>query len=171
MLQTLTFMAGADTLEESSMAVAVLAGVIYAQKEDKRFDKINFDNREENLEYFKNLYTCFTPTPEEELSKMFDIIFELMTHDKDNDLKSEAYEITREAALQVHEAFQKLGHEDAPVEVVANMVFAVMLEATRQLLELVEDIEVDGESRYDFQLIKDHSNKNSKSLKDYESLG
>lgn len=164
-------MAGADTLEESSMAVAVLAGVIYAQKEDMKYDKTNFDNREENLEYFKSLYICFTPTPEEELSKMFDTIFELMTHDKDNDLKTEAYEITREAAQQVHEAFEKLGREDAPVELVANIVFAVMLDATRKLLELVEDIEVDGEAQYNFQLIKDHSDKNSKSLKDYESLG
>jgi hypothetical protein len=170
-LQALTFMAGADTLEESSMAVAVLAGVIYAQKEDIKYDKINFDNREENLGYFKSLYTCFTPTPEEELSEMFDTIFELMTHDKDNDLKTEAYEITREAAQRVHEAFQKLGQEDAPVELVANIVFAVMLEATRKLLELVEDVEVDGESRYDFQLIKNHSNKTNKSLKDYDSLG
>jgi hypothetical protein len=77
----------------------------------------------------------------------------------------------RTAAEHVHAAFQNLNQDS--ISNTANYVLSVMREALESLIGLVQDAEdEDSDSKYTFQLIRDHSKKDPGSvLKDYESLG
>ena len=76
------------------------------------------------------------------------------------------------AAEQIHSAFQTLNEES--ISTTANFVLQVMKDALESLINLIEDTDDDddSDSKYTFQLIRDHSKKDPGTvLKDYEALG
>lgn len=160
-----------DLIEDSEVALGLLASIIYIQQADMAFENVNLSDPIVTLEYFKSLYQAFSRVPPEEVDELFKDLTRLMKlGGTPNNAEGEAHNIMKTAAEQVHTAFQNLQQES--ISDVANYVLLVMRDALEKLIDLVQDSEDDSDSKYTFQLIRDHSKKDPASvLKDYESLG
>lgn len=167
----LTLLTMYDLADDSEIALGLLASVIYIQKADMEYEKINFEDFTETYQYFKKLYQTFTRIPDEEVDALFMDFNRLLKVKGDTSMGTQAHEIMRKAAEQIHTAFQEL-NEDS-ISATANFVLLVMKEALENLIELIQDAEDDdGDTKYAFQLIKDRSRKDPGAvLKDYEVLG
>lgn len=167
----LTLLTMSDLIEDSEVALGLLASIIYIQQADMAFDKVNFNDPITTLEHFKSLYQAFSRVPPEEVDELFKDLTRLMKAGGTvNNAEGEAHSIMRNASEQVHLAFENLQQQS--ISDVANYVLLVMKDALEKLIDLVQDSEDDSDSKYAFQLIRDHSKKDPASvLKDYESLG
>jgi len=167
----LTLLTMYDLVEDSEVALGLLASIIYIQQVDMGFDKVNFDEPIPTLIYFKTLYQAFSRIPPNEVDELFTDLTRLIKSGGANNAEGEAHRIMRNAAEQIHYAFQDLNQES--ISNTANFVLLVIKDALEGLIELVQDSEDDdSDSKYTFQLIRDHSKKDPGSvLKDYESLG
>ncbi|KAF9528140.1 hypothetical protein CPB83DRAFT_358655 [Crepidotus variabilis] len=172
LINGLTLLTMSDLIEDSEVALGLLASIIYIQQADMAFDNVNLDDPISTLEYFKTLYQAFSRVPPEEVDELFKDLTRLMKlGGTSSAAEVEAHGIMRTAAEQVHAAFENLHQES--ISNVANYVLLVMRDALEKLIDLVQDSEDDdSDSKYTFQLIRDHSKKDPASvLKDYESLG
>ena len=171
LLNVLTLFTTSNFVEDSEIALLLLAGVIYTQQVDMGFDKVDLDNPIATLLYFKTLYQAFSRAPPDEVDELFKDLTRLMNLGGSGDAEGEAHRIMRSAAEQIHTVFQNLNQDSTSNT--ANYVLQVMREAVESLIELAEDDEDDeSETKYTFQLIRNHSKKDASSvLKDYESLG
>lgn len=160
-----------DFIDDSELALGLLASVIYIQHADKDFHQVDLQDPLATLTYFKALYQAFSRVPPEEVEDLFKDLTRLMGLGGHNNSEGEAHRIMRTAAEQVHDAFQNLNQDS--ISNTANYVLSVMREALENLIGLVQDTEDDdSDAKYTFQLIRDHSKKDPGSvLKDYESLG
>ena len=167
----LTLLTMYDLVDDSEIALGLLAGVIFMQKVDADYEHTNFEDTTETYLYFKRLYQSFTRIPEEEVEELFRNFHRMMKAGGGANTEIQAQEIMRKAANQIHKAFQELN--DDSISATANFVLLVMKEALEALIELVQDAEDDdSDSKYTFQLIKDRSKKDPAAvLKDYEVLG
>jgi len=157
-----------DFIDDSELALSLLASTIYIQQADRAFNQVNLQDPHATLTYFKKLYQAFSRDPPEDVDDLFK---ELTRLGERNNAEGEAHDIMRTAAEQVHAAFQDLNQNS--VSSTANYVLSVMREALESLIGLVEDADDDdSDTKYTFQLIRDRSKKDPGSvLKDYESLG
>jgi len=157
-----------DFIDDSELALGLLASTIYIQQADKAFNQVNLQDPLATLTYFKNLYQAFSRDPPKDVDDLFK---ELARLGERNNVEGEAHHIMQTAAEQVHAAFQDLNQNS--VSNTANYVFSVMREALDGLIGLIEDADDDdSDTKYTFQLIRDRSKKDPGSvLKDYESLG
>jgi len=172
-LNIFTLLTTYDLVEDSEIALGLLASIIYIQRVDMEYDTVDFASPIATLAYFKRLYQSFTRVPPEEV----DDLFSDLTHRMKiagggvNNVDAEARQIMRNASEKIHEAFQVLDEET--ISNTANFVLLIMKDALESLIDLIEDTEDDdSDSKYTFQLIRDHSKKDSGTvLKDYEALG
>ncbi|KAJ3498575.1 hypothetical protein NLJ89_g10200 [Agrocybe chaxingu] len=161
-----------DLVEDSEIALGLLASIIYLQKADMGYEHVNFDDSISTLSYFKTLYQSFSRLPQEEVDELFKDLTRLMkAGGSKNNAEGEAHRIMRTAAEQIHLAFQDLSQES--ISNSANHILIVMRDALEALIDLVQDSEdEDSDTKYTFQLIRDSSKKDPGAvLKDYESLG
>jgi hypothetical protein len=160
-----------DFMDDSELALGLLASVIYIQQADRDFDQVDLQDPLATLTYFKTLYQAFSRVPPEDVDELFKDLTRLMKLSGPGNTEREAHQIMRTAAEHVHAAFQNLNQDS--ISNTANYVLSVMREALESLIGLVQDAEdEDSDSKYTFQLIRDHSKKDPGSvLKDYESLG
>lgn len=158
-------------MDDSELALGLLASVIYIQQADRDFDQVDLQDPLATLTYFKTLYQAFSRVPPEDVDELFKDLTRLMKLSGPGNTEREAHQIMRTAAEHVHAAFQNLNQDS--ISNTANYVLSVMREALESLIGLVQDAEdEDSDSKYTFQLIRDHSKKDPGSvLKDYESLG
>jgi hypothetical protein len=171
LLNALTLFTTSNFVEDSEVALLLLAGVIYIQQVDMGFDEVDLDDSIATLFYFKSLYQAFSRAPPDEVDELFKDLTRLMKVGGPSDAEGEAHRIVRSAAEQIHTVFQNLNQDS--ISDTANYVLQVMREAVESLIELAQDNEDDeSETKYTFQLIRNHSKKDASSvLKDYESLG
>ncbi|KAF8971930.1 hypothetical protein BDZ97DRAFT_1153950 [Flammula alnicola] len=171
LLNALTLLTTYDLVEDSEIALGLLASIIYIQQADMQYDKIDFDDPIATLAYFKKLYQSFSRIPADEVDELFKDLTRLMKLGGENNPELQGHRIMRTAAEQIHVAFQELNQDS--ISNTANFVLLVMRDALEGLIELVQDTEDDdSDSKYTFQLIRDHSKKDPGAvLKDYESLG
>ena len=172
LLNLLTLLTTYDLVEDSEIALGLLASMIYIQRVDMEHDTIDFGDPVATLAYFKRLYQSFTRVPTEEVDELFgDLTRRMKLGGGENNLDVEAHQIMCKAAGSIHSAFQTLNEES--ISTTANFVLQVMKDALENLINLIEDTEDDdSDSKYTFQLIRDHSKKDPGTvLKDYEALG
>ncbi len=171
LLNALTLFTTSNFVEDSEVALLLLAGMIYIQQVDMGFDDVDLDDSIATLFYFKTLYQAFSRAPPHEVDELFKDLTRLMKVGGPHDAEGEAHRIMRSAAEQIHAVFQNLNQDS--ISNTANYVLQVMREAVESLIELAQDNEDDeSETKYTFQLIRNHSKKDASSvLKDYESLG
>lgn len=155
-------------VEDGELALGLLASIIYIQQTDITYDSVNFDDPLSTLSYFKKLYQSFSRASEEEVDQLFKDMTRLIKHEASN---SEAHQIMRSAAEKIHNAFRDLNQDS--IANTAHFVFLVLKEAVEGLINLVEDVDDDddSDSKYTFQLIRDHTKQDAGVLKDYEVLG
>jgi len=160
-----------DIVEDSEVALGLLASVIYIQQVDMSYDKVNLEDPMQTLSHFKKLYQSFVRLPAEEVDVLFKDLNHLLKIGGENNSEVEAHRIMKNASEQIHIAFQELSQES--IATTANFVLQVMRDALESLIDLVQDAEDDdSDSKYTFQLIRDHSKKDAGAvLKDYETLG
>lgn len=170
LFNALTLFTMSDFIDDSESALGLLASVIYIQQADRGFDQVDLQDSLATLSYFKILYQAFSRVPPEDVDQLFKDLTRLMKSGDPNDAEVEAHRIMRTAAEQVHAAFQNLTQDS--MSDTANQLLSIMREAIGGLIGLVQDTEDDSDTKYTFQLIRDHSRKDPGSvLKDYESLG
>jgi hypothetical protein len=171
LVNMLTLLTMYDLVDDSELALGLLASVIYTQKADMEYDKINFDDFTETYQYFKKLYRTFTRLPDEEVDALFANFDRLLQIKGDTNAWTQIHGTMRKAAEQIHTAFQELDEDS--ISATANFILSVMKVALENMLEVVQDVEDDDDdTKYAFQLIKDHSRKDPGAvLKDYEVLG
>lgn len=164
-----------DVVEDGELALGLLASIIYIQQTDITYDSVNFDDPISTLSYFKKLYQSFSRASEEEVDQLFKDLTRLMKQrevDSATSAETEAQHIMRSAAEKIHAAFRELNQDS--ISNTANFVFLVLKEAVESLINLVQDSDDDdddSDTRYTFQLIRDHTKKDAGVLKDYEVLG
>ena len=170
-MNLLTLLTAYDLVEDSEIALGLLASMIYIQRVDMEYNTVNLSDPVETLAYFKRLYQSFTRVPTDEVDDLFFDLTRRMKLGGENNLDEEAHQIMFKAAEKIHSAFQTLNEES--ISTTANFVLQVMKDALESLINLVEDTEDDdSDSKYTFQLIRDHSKKDPGTvLKDYEALG
>ncbi|KIM38178.1 hypothetical protein M413DRAFT_76336 [Hebeloma cylindrosporum] len=172
LLNLLTLLTAYDLVEDSEIALGLLASMIYIQRVDMEHDTVDFSDPSATLSYFKRLYQSFTRVPTEEVDDLFADLTRRMKLSGEHNLDAEAHQIMSKAAEKIHSAFQTLNEES--ISTTANFVLQVMKDALESLITLIEDTEDDddSDSKYTFQLIRDHSKKDPGTvLKDYEALG
>lgn len=173
LLNLLTLLTTYDLVEDSEIALGLLASMIYIQRVDMEHDTIDFNDPVATLAHFKRLYQSFTRVSTEEVDDLFgDLTRRMKLSGSENNLDAEAHQIMSKAAEQIHSAFQTLNEES--ISTTANFVLQVMKDALESLINLIEDTDDDddSDSKYTFQLIRDHSKKDPGTvLKDYEALG
>ncbi|KAF8167195.1 hypothetical protein B0H34DRAFT_4405 [Crassisporium funariophilum] len=168
-LNALTLLTMYDLVEDSEMALGLLASMIYIQQTDLDYNAVDLDDRTSTLEYFKRLYQSFSRIPPDEVDDIFKDLSRLMKSGGSN-AEMEAHRIMRTAAEKIHVAFQELNQDS--ISNTANFVLLVLKDALEGLIDLVEDQEDDdSDTKYTFQLIRDHTKKDAGVLKDYEVLG
>ncbi|KAH9486095.1 hypothetical protein JR316_0000159 [Psilocybe cubensis] len=157
-----------DLVEEGEITLGLLVNVIYLQRADMSYSNINLEDSAETLIYFKKLYQAFARIPQEEVDDLFKDLSRMI---KAGETEVEAHRIMRTAAEQIHLAFQDLDHDS--IASTSNYIFDIMREALENLIDLIpENVDDESDSKYTFQLIRDHSKKDAGAvLKDYESLG
>ncbi|KAF8814005.1 hypothetical protein BYT27DRAFT_7083022 [Phlegmacium glaucopus] len=168
----LTLLTLFDVVEDGELALGLLASIIYIQQTDITYDSINFEDPISTLSYFKKLYQSFSRASEEEVDQLFKDLTRLMKREgSSKSAEVEAQQIMRSAAEKIHIAFRELNQDS--ISNTANFVFLVLKEAVESLIDLVQDSEDDDDSdtKYTFQLIRDHTKKDAGVLKDYEVLG
>lgn len=160
-----------DIVEDSEIALGLLASIIYLQHTDKEYNTVDFEDRVATFTYFKRLYESFSRIPTEEVDELFDGMTRLLKLGGEGDPEAEAHRIMRNAAEKIHNAFLELDQES--IANTANFVLLVMRDALESLINLVQNVEDDdSDSKYTFQLIRDHSKRDPGTvLKDYETLG
>jgi hypothetical protein len=177
-LNIFTLLTTYDLVEDSEIALGLLASVIYIQRVDMEYDTVDFADPVSTLAYFKRLYQSFTRIPPEEVDDLFSDLTSRMKMAGGggggggvNNVDAEARQIMHKASEKIHGAFQVLDEET--ISNTANFVLHVMKDALESLIDLIEDTEDDdSDSKYTFQLIRDHSKKDPGTmLKDYEALG
>lgn len=172
MFNILTLLTMYDLVEDGEIALGLLVNVIYLQRADMSYKDVNLNDPAETLVYFKKLYQAFSRIPQEEVEDLFKDLSRMIRAGGENNTEAEAHRIMRTAAEQIHLAFQELNHDS--IATTANFILDVMREALECLIDLVpENVDDDdSDSKYTFQLIRDHSKKDAGAvLKDYESLG
>lgn len=161
-----------DLVEDGEIALGLLVNIIYIQRADMAYDNVNLNDPAETLAYFKKLYQAFSRIPQEEVDDLFKDLSRLIKAGGETSPEAEAHRIMRTAAEQIHIAFQELDQDS--IAITANYILDVMRDALEGLIDLVpeNDDDDDSDSKYTFQLIRDHSKKDAGAvLKDYESLG
>lgn len=161
-------------VDDGELALGLLASIIYIQQTDISYDSINFDDPLSALSYFKKLYQSFSRASEEEVDQLFKDLTRLWKTEggSSHSAESEAQRIMKSAAEKIHIAFRELNQDS--ISSTANYVFLVLKEAVESLIDLVQDNDDeddDSDSKYTFQLIRDHTKKDAGVLKDYEVLG
>lgn len=158
-------------VEDGELALGLLASIIYIQQTDITYDSINFDDPLSTLSYFKKLYQSFSRTSDEEVDQLFKDLTRLLKTESSKSAETQAHDIMRSAAEKIHNAFRELNQDS--IANTTNFVFLVLKEAVESLIDLVQDSDDDddGDTKYTFQLIRDHTKKDAGVLKDYEVLG
>ncbi|KDR85995.1 hypothetical protein GALMADRAFT_219046 [Galerina marginata CBS 339.88] len=173
LFNVLTLLTTYDIVEDSEVALGLLASMIYIQQADMEYNTVNLDDSLATLSYFKKLYQSFSRIPADEVDDLFKDLTRLMKLGGEKNPEAEAHRIMRTASEQIHNAFQELNQES--ISSTANFILLVMRDALDGLIDLVQDADDDdddSDSKYTFQLIRDHSRKDPGAvLKDYESLG
>ena len=162
-----------DLVDDSEIALGLLAGIIYLQHVDKGYDAADFEDPAGTYAYFKKLYQALARIPAEEVDELFKELERLLKLSADSNpgAETQALLIMRNAAEKIHAAFLEID-QDALANS-ANFILLVMRDALDSLIDLVQNVEDDeSDTKYTFQLIRDHSKKDAGAvLKDYESLG
>ncbi|KAF8902252.1 hypothetical protein CPB84DRAFT_1729146 [Gymnopilus junonius] len=159
-----------DIVEDSEIALGLLASIIYLQHLDKEYQTVDFEDLGATYAYFKKLYQSFSRIPMEQVDELFDGMTRLLKLGGEGEPQVEAHRIMRHAAEQIHNAFVELDQDS--IANTANFMLLVMQDALDGLIDLVQNVDDDSDSKYTFQLIRDHSKKDPGAvLKDYESLG
>lgn len=147
--------------------------MIYIQKADTGFNKVDLNDPIATLKYFKALYQGLTRFPRDEVDVLFKDITQLLKPGGDQNTELEAHRIMRDAAEKIHAILEDLKQEPQSLNDAIQCILFTMKDALEGLVELLGDVEDnDSDTKYTFQLIRDHSKKDSESgVKDYESLG
>ena len=162
-----------NSIDEGETALNLLGAVIYIQKADTGFNKVDLNDPIATLKHFKALYQGLTRFPRDEVEVLFKDITQLLKPGADQNTELEAHRIMRDAAEKIHAILDDLKQEPQSLNDAIQCILFTMKEALEGLVELLGDVEDDdSDTKYTFQLIRDHSKKDSESgVKDYESLG